>query len=141
VIVSLAIFNGLYPAITSSSTAINDATNKVSDRIESRIEIIQVGHSGTAVYFWVKNIGSSDIDSIERSDLFYGPENNFARITCGGVGTPRWSYSLEGGFTSWEPTATCKITITLAGAPSSGSYMLKFIIPNGIYDNTTFSVQ
>jgi hypothetical protein len=141
VIVSLAIFNGLYPAINTSSSAINDATGKVSDRIESRIEIIQVGNSGSSIYIWVKNVGTSTIDAIERSDLFYGPEDDFSRITYGGAGTPRWSYTLEGGYTRWEQTVTCKITITLASPPAADMYMLKLVIPNGIYDDTTFSVD
>ena len=141
VVASLAIFNGIYPAINRSSSAINDATGKVSDRIESRIEIIQTGVSGANVYVWVKNVGTSNIDSIERSDIFYGPQGNFSRVTYGGVDTPRWSYQLEGGYMRWEPTVTCKITITLSGAPSAGTYILKIVIPNGIFDNTTFSVN
>jgi len=141
VIVSLAIFNGLYPAITSSSSAISDATNKVNDRIESRIEIIQVSHSDAEIFVWIKNTGASTIDGIERSDLFYGPEDNFSRINYGGVVTPDWSYSIEGGFSTWDPMNTCKFTIELPGVLTTGSYMVKFVIPNGIYDSTTFSVQ
>jgi flagellar protein FlaG len=141
VIVSLAIFNGLYPAIQKSSSSINSATSKVSDRIESRIEIIQVGDSGAEIYVWVKNVGTSYIDAIDRSDLFYGPDGNFSRITWGGAGTPRWSYAFEGGYTRWEPAVTCKITITLAAPPAIGTYILKVVIPNGIFDNTTFSVN
>lgn len=134
-------FNGIYPAINQSSTAINNATGKVSDRIESRIEIIQTGVSGTNVYVWVKNVGTSNIDGVERSDIFYGPQDNFSRITYGGAGTPRWSYQLEGGYSRWEQAVTCKITITLASAPTTGTYILKVVIPNGIFDNTTFSVN
>jgi hypothetical protein len=141
VIVSLAIFNGLYPAINTSSSAINDATGKVSDRIESRVEIIQVTNNGSYVYAWIKNVGTSTIDSIERSDIFYGLSTDFSRVTYGGAGTPRWGYSLEGGYSAWDPTVTCKVTITLAGAPSAGSYIFKFVIPNGVYDSTSFSVN
>ena len=141
VIVSLAIFNGLYPAIQQSSSSINSATEKVSNRIESQIEIIQVSGSGTNVYVWVKNVGASYIDSVERSDIFYGLVDNFTRISYGDTGTPRWSYALEGDYTRWEQAVTCKFTITLETAPAPGTYMLKVVIPNGIYDNTTFSVN
>lgn len=113
----------------------------MSDRIESRVEIIQAGDSGATIVVWVKNVGSSFIDDVPRSDVFYGPEDDFSRITYGGVGTPRWDYVLEGGFTRWDQGVTCKITITLTGAPTAGTYLLKYVIPNGIYDSTTFAVD
>ena len=139
VVVSLAIFNGLYPAINDSSAAINNATAKVSDRIESRVQIIEVGDSGSTILIWVKNVGASYIDAVDRSDLFYGLTDSFTRVTYGGVGTPRWTYQIEGGYTRWEPATTIKITITLAAPPAAGNYMTKFVIPNGVYDSTTFS--
>jgi len=140
-VASLAIFNGLYPAITQSSGAITSATTKVSDRIESRIEIIQVGDNAADVDIWVKNVGTSDIDSIERSDVFFGPTDNFTRVTYGGETPPYWDYQLEGGNNEWKPTVTLKITIHLAFPPSSGTYLVKVVIPNGIFDQTTFGVD
>jgi len=142
VIVSLAIFNGLYPAIQQSSSAITSATSKVSDRIESRIEIIQVGENGTSdVHIWVKNVGTSDIDSVSRSDIFFGPDDDFYRVDYGGPATPYWDYQLEGGYSEWSQTVTCKITVHLASPPSADTYLVKVVIPNGIYDSTTFSVD
>ena len=142
VIVSIAIFNGLYPAIMQSGSAITSATSKVSDRIESRIEIIQVGDTGTAdVKIWVKNVGTSDIDDIARCDIFFGPDDDFYRVDYGGPATPYWDYELEGGHTDWEQAVTCRITVHLAAAPAADAYMTKVVIPNGIYDSTTFSVN
>ena len=138
---SLAIFNGLYPAINQSSSAITSATTKVSDRIESRIDIIQVADNTTAADVWVKNVGTSDIDSIERSDVFFGLTDNFNRIDYGGPATPYWSYQLEGDNTDWKPTVTLKITIYPTSSLSDGTYMVKVIIPNGISDETTFGVD
>ena len=137
----MAIFNGLYPAITRSSGAIMGATIKVSERIESRIEIIHVGENTTDVDVWVKNVGTADIDSIERSDVFFGPTDNFTRVTCGGETPPYWNYQLEGNHSEWKPTVTLKITIHLASSLSSGTYLVKVVIPNGIADETTFSVD
>jgi len=142
VIVSLAIFNGLYPAIIKSSSSITEATIKVSDRIESRIEIIQVGENGTSdVQLWVKNVGTSDIDDVSRSDIFFGPDDDFYRVDYGGPTTPYWDYQLEGGYSEWGQTITCKITVHLASPPSADTYLAKVVIPNGIYDSTTFSVD
>lgn len=142
VIVSLAIFNGLYPAIMRSSSSITSATSKVSDRIESRIEIIQVGENGTSdVQVWVKNVGTADIDDIGKCDIFFGPDDDFYRVDYGGPTTPYWDYQMEGGYSEWKQTITCKITVHLASAPSADTYLVKVVIPNGIYDSTTFSVD
>lgn len=142
VVASLAIFNGIYPAITRSSSAITSATTKLSDRIESRVEIIQVADNGTAdVDIWVKNVGTSNIDSIDRTDVFFGPEDNFYRVTYGGSTPPYWNYQLEGNNSEWEPAVTLKITVNLDSALSAGIHLVKVIIPNGISDETTFSVE
>ncbi len=142
VVASLAIFNGLYPAITRSSGAITSATTKLNDRIESRVKIIQVADNGTAnVDIWVKNIGTSDIDSIEQTDVFFGPEDNFYRVTSGGSTPPYWDYQLEGNNSEWKAAVTLKMTVHLASALSTGTHLIKVIIPNGISDETTFSVE
>jgi len=141
VVASLAVFNGFYPAIMESSGAVTSATGKVSDRIETRIDIIQVTDNSTCVDAWVKNVGTVDIDSVERSDIFYGPEDNFSRVTYGGGTPPYWDYVIEGSHTKWRPTVTIKVVIHLASAPSADTYLFKLVAPNGIYDSTTFSVD
>ena len=141
VVASLAVFNGFYPAIIESSGAVNSATSKVSDRIECRIEIIQVADNSTEVDAWIKNIGTVDIDSVERSDIFFGPEGDFYHVTYGGDTPPYWDYQFEGSYTQWEPTVTVRVTVHLASAVSSGTNIFKIVVPNGIFDETTFSVD
>lgn len=98
--------------------------------------------NATTVEVWVKNVGTSDIDSIERNDIFFGPEDNFKRVTYGGETPPYWDYQLEGGHSEWKPTVTIKATIHLASSLSSGTYYLvKVVIPNGISDQTTFGAE
>lgn len=140
-VASLAIFNGFYPAITMSSGAISSTTEKVSDRLESRIEIIQVGDDGTDVYVWIKNIGSSEIRSIERTDIFFGPDDDFYRVNYGGSTPPYWEYQFEGTHTEWKTAVTIKITIHPAAALSPDTYLVKTVIPNGIYDQLFYSVE
>jgi flagellar protein FlaG len=124
-----------------SNNAISSTTQKVSDRIESRIEIIQVGDNGTDVYIWIKNIGSSEIKTIDRTDVFFGPEDNFYRVNYGGSTPPYWEYQYEGNHTEWQTAVTIKITIHLAAALSRETYLVKTVIPNGIYDQLFYSVE
>ncbi len=137
----MAIFNGIYPAITESSGAIRSAASKVSDRIESRVDIIQVTDNSTDVYLWVKNVGTSRIIDIGRSDIFFGPEDDFSRMTYGGGTPPYWDYQIEGGHSQWQQSVTVKVTITPVSSLTSGNYIVKMVIPNGISDQTIFSVD
>lgn len=145
VVASLAIINGLYPAITQSTGAISGAAIKISDRIKTDIEIIQVvsDNTSTEVDIWVKNVGTTVVGGIEWSDVFYGLASNFGRVPYGSSGPPYpyWDYQLEGNNSAWKTAVTLKITIHLDSGPSAGDYMLKVVIPNGIYDETTFGIE
>ena len=139
VVCCMVVINAIMPAITQSTGAIADASGKIDDRIRCQVQIIEVSNSGSNVYAWIKNIGASHISGISGSDVFFGPEGNFARIPYDQTGAtiPSWGYSIENG-TEWSPTATVKITISLASAPS-GSYYFKIVLPNGISDQDIYS--
>ncbi len=141
VVASLAVFNGMYPAIVQSTSSVTSATDKVSDRIETRVDIIQVSDNSTLIDFWAKNTGTVRIISIDHSDVFYGPETNFTRITYGGSTPPYWDYVLEGSATEWTQAVTLKGTIHLQSAVTAGTYLLKLVLPNGINDQITFGVD
>ena len=141
VVASLAVFNGVYPAIVQSSSSVTSATAKVSDRIETRIDIIQVSDNSTLIDFWVKNTGTARIVSIDHSDIFYGLETDFTRITYGGGTPPYWDHVLEGSATEWTQAVTLKGTIHLESAVSAGTYLLKMVTSNGINDQITFGVD
>jgi flagellar protein FlaG len=124
-----------------STGAIAEATGKIDDRIRSKVEIIDVSNSGNDIYVWVKNIGASRIGGVDKSDVFFGLEGNFSRIPYDSLvaSKPCWNYTIENG-TVWSPTATIKVTIYLDSAPS-GSYYLKFVLPNGIADQKIYSTS
>ena len=143
VVAAFAVFNGIYPAIERSGSAITSASDSLNDRIKSDIRIIQVNDNGTTVDAWVKNVGSSDILTVENSDIFFGPQGDFTRIPYGNISSPLpyWSYQIEGTDSQWRPTDTNKIVIHLAALPPPDTYILKVIIPNGIFDETVFGVE
>jgi archaeal flagellar protein FlaG len=140
VVAALAIFNGVMPAIDRSQSAIVDATNKATDRIGSRISIIEAGASGSQVKVWVKNVGTTVIDSISQSDVFLTSSTDVEIIPYGGASTPRWEYTLVGEQTAWEQAGTVAIVIYLSDAPGSGTYLFRMVLPNGVCDETYFSV-
>ena len=142
IICSIFLFNSVYPMISRSSSAMVNMTEKINDRMQSQIEVIQAtGSTGSdEVYIWVKNIGTSRVDAIEQSDLFLGPEGNADRIAYGSdQPLPHWTYTIENG-TEWGTGTTIKITATFSENLSSGTYTLKLVIPNGIQAEYYFSL-
>lgn len=142
VVCAVLLFSAVYPAVTRGGEAIARMEGRIGDRMQSQIEIIYASgqSSNSDVSVWVKNIGSSRISAVEKCDLFFGPEGNFARIPYG-TGTPHWEYSLEND-TEWNPSTTLKVLIRYgAGSPSSGRHFLKMIAPNGIADEYYFNIE
>jgi archaellum component FlaG (FlaF/FlaG flagellin family) len=140
VVASFAIFNGVYPALQRSSSAINSASDQVSDQMKSNIEIINISNNASIVQFWVKNVGTLAIGSVENSDVFISHDGSISRIEHGNGSDPLpyWNYQLEGTSSIWGPTVTNEININLASPLAPGLYKLKVVIPNGISDEATF---
>lgn len=142
IVTAVLIFNTVYPAAVSGSDAMTRMGGRIEDRLKSQIEIIHATGKSTDsdVSVWAKNVGSLRIIAVERCDLFFGPEGDFARIPYG-AGAPHWEYALEND-TQWNPSATLKILIRYgAGFPSAGRHFVKIIIPNGVSDEYYFSVE
>jgi flagellar protein FlaG len=143
VVASFAVFNSVYPAVERSSQAVSSAADVVNDRMTSRIEIIQVSGSGSTIDAWVKNVGSARIGGIEGSDIFFGTDGSASRVLFGDntSSPPYWSYHLEGENSQWTQAVTNRITIYLADPPAPGIHRLKMVIPNGIFDESVFSLE
>ena len=140
----MAVVNTVLPAVHRTSGALTSTASVLDDRLSSQIEIVHAtGESGaTDADIWVKNIGATVIDPLERIDLFFGPQGGFARIPYGGAScsAPCWEYTLEND-TKWTPTATLHITIHVSDALESDVvYYVKVVAPNGSSDAKFFTV-
>jgi hypothetical protein len=141
VVASFAVLNGIFPALERSSSAINRASSQLDEQIKSQIEIINVNNNTSTVQVWVKNVGSTVINSIENSDIFITDQNNNVERLVYGDGiipAPYWDYQLQGSSAAWSPTITNAISIHLASPLAPGSYQVKVVIPNGIFDEKAF---
>jgi len=135
----VVVFNAMYPAITSSGESLVAQSAAIGDRVKSKIEIINVADENNNVYVWVKNIGLTRIEGLERADVFFGPEGNFQRVPYSSVviTKPYWNYTVENA-DIWSPASTLKITIH-EDSISTGEYIVKFVAPNGICADSLFS--
>jgi archaellum component FlaG (FlaF/FlaG flagellin family) len=138
VISAVFAFNAIYPAIVQSSDAMTSMERRMDERLKSQIEIIHAARSGSDALIWVKNVGSVRLAPPEASDLFFGPQGNFARIPYG-TGLTHWEYVVENG-DEWNPTATLKITVVNYAFSGPGArYFVKFVLPNGVDHEYFFS--
>ena len=144
VVCSVFLFNSVYPMINRSSAAMVSMTDKIDDRMKSRIDVVHA--TGTmdrlTTYIWVKNVGSTRIESIKDCDIFLGPEGDFVRVpheSSANGSYPSWSYDIEND-TEWGVGATIKITVTYDDDPGTGTYFIKIVIPNGISAEYYFSM-
>ena len=140
---AFAVFNSVYPAVQRSGQSMSDAADDISDRITSRIEVIQVGANDTSVDAWVKNVGTSRIIGIENSDIFFGTDGNISIIPFGDEESspPYWSYQLEGDNSQWGQAVTNGIVIHLMESLQPDVYLFKMVLPNGNSDETSFSLK
>jgi hypothetical protein len=137
VVSAVFVFNSLFPVITQSSDAMVSMERRADEQLKTQVQIIHATQTGANVVVWVKNVGSVRIPAVDSSDLFFGPQGNFARLPYG-VGTPSWQYVVENG-TEWNPTATIRITITGFSPLDPGRYFIKLVLPNGISDESYLS--
>jgi hypothetical protein len=139
-----SVIGALMPAISRAGQALVSSADVADDRLSSRIEIIHATGQDTDLQalVWVKNTGATTITAVTKSDVFFGPEDNFARIPYGGTGcsAPCWEYTVEND-TEWTPTATIRITVYPETALAAGNtYYVKVIAANGVEDAKFFTI-
>ena len=106
----VAVVNAVMPALSRTNSSMVMTSDVINDRISSQVEIIHATgvDAATQADAWVKNVGASSLGPLDRTDVFFGPEDGFARIPYGGPSctAPCWEYELEGGAPEWAPTPT-----------------------------------
>jgi hypothetical protein len=141
VISAIGVFNALYPMIGQSSDTMKSMQARMDERFKTQIQIIHAAKtSSNEIDVWVKNIGATRVLGVASTDVFFGPQGNFARVPYNtGTGT-YWQYSIEGGSSDWNPSATIKIVIkgyTFLGPGTR--YFCKIVLPNGVDSEYYFS--
>jgi archaellum component FlaG (FlaF/FlaG flagellin family) len=138
------LINAIYPAMHRATSSVVATSEKLGDRIETSIDIIEMANQSSYEYVWVKNTGSSEIPQIENSDVFFGEINDFRRITFNSTlsVTPSWNYEIDNddGDGRWDVGETLNITINTSTSIAAGDYYVKIIVYNGISDEDKFSI-
>lgn len=139
-----AVINSMMPAISRAGSALVSSADIADDRLSSRMEIIHATgqDAATEADVWVKNTGATRLTTLNRIDVFFGPETDFERIPYGGSGctAPCWDYEVEND-TEWNPSATLHITVFWDTALATGNtYFVKIVASNGVEDSKFFTL-
>lgn len=151
----MLMFNAIFPAIGRSSSALVGAASIMDDRIQSQISIVhataELNSSGSwvdtnsdgdfDVFVWIKNVGSSRIVDIGKSDVIFGQQGSFRRLPYigdAGATKPYWSSNLTSA-SEWMPSTTMTVTLHYSTTLTTGTYWAKIAIPNGVTVEKYFS--
>ncbi|MBI5302722.1 MAG: hypothetical protein HY868_11335 [Chloroflexi bacterium] len=141
VISAITVFNAIYPLIGQSNATMTSMQTRMDERFKTQIQIVHAAKTPSdEVHLWVKNIGTARVLAIESSDVFFGPQSNFARIPYNTGSGTYWQYSIEGGGTDWNPVTTVKFVIkgyTFLGPGTR--YFVKVVLTNGVNSEYYFS--
>jgi archaellum component FlaF (FlaF/FlaG flagellin family) len=153
IVATVVVINAVLPSIQRTSSDIAAASDVVGARLRSDVRIVEtagvVGNDYLQV--WAKNVGASNIPSLEKIDVFFGETTDFERIgydpedTCPNPSPPPrtencWQYALEND-TEWTPYATLRITIYLTYNLETGKdYVSTIVLPNGLIASKIFSL-
>ncbi len=153
IVATVVVINSILPTIQRTSSDIVAASDVVGTRLRSDVKIVETSGvvSDDFVQIWAKNVGASDIPSLEKIDVFFGETDDFERIsydsedTCPNPSPPPrtencWQYTLEND-TEWAPFATLRITVYLTYTLQADTdYVSTIVLPNGITASKVFTL-
>jgi|SRR5579875_1684851 flagellar protein FlaG len=101
--------------------------------------------SSSEVEVWVKNVGSNQITSLDKMDVYFGKLSSLQLIpyVASGSTSPSWNYTNTGSSsTVWQMTDTLQIKIACGCTITPNvSYGITIATPNGVSDDYVFSVS
>lgn len=153
IVATVVVVNAVLPSVQRTSSDIAAASDVVGRRLRSDVRIVETaGVVGEDfVQIWAKNVGASNIPSLEKIDVFFGETTDFERIgydeedTCPNPSPPPrsencWQYVLEND-TEWAPFATLRITVYLTYNLETGKdYVSTIVLPNGLIASKVFTL-
>jgi len=133
VISKVGTFEGIYTATTEAQ----------KEKMLSKFEIIHVSQiNSTSVNVWVKNTGLGPITKLDMMDAYFGPINAAGNVGYATGSTPQWVFNGTATTSVWSQGQTIQIAIQDSTAiTSSESYLVQFVISNGVSDDYVFSVS
>lgn len=134
VITKVGTFEGYYTATTEAQ----------KEKMLSKFEIVHVSQlNTTSVNIWIKNTGLTPIQELNSVDVYFGLINTVDYVGYSSGSTPQWGF--QGSTTTssvWSEGDTIQIQLQEDSTlQTSQSYLVQFIISNGVSDDYIFSLS
>ncbi|MBO8180626.1 MAG: hypothetical protein H0Z19_09165 [Archaeoglobus sp.] len=136
----------ILPAVKDLAHSYTSVSGNLNEKVETDMEIIFIKVTGDTskvnVYFWVKNTGSTrlDTDLISMSDIFFTSPTTYLHFTASDSSV---SFSIENGDGDeyWEKGETLRIAVENIDATQmpKDEYLLTFVLYNGVRADDYFS--
>jgi archaeal flagellar protein FlaG len=152
VIASGVLINAIYPVVFNMAGTFSSATHDSDQRMRTDFKIVLAANDQglKTGHVWMKNIGSTKIpmEDIQRSDVFCGAVGNFNRLSWDTATGDDWIADIKetqgqvNGF--WDPGETLEVTFAaskLPVKPDLTNAYFQFVLPNGIWRSTEFTVN
>ena len=155
VIAAGVLINAIYPVVFNMAGTFSSATHESDQRLRTDFKIVNYLGNGDAKTgtIWLKNVGSSriSVDEILRSDVFCGAIGNFERLEYDKKTSNNWwtaeiknSIDQDQNNEFWDPGETLQINFAASNLPAkyggTNAYF-QFVLPNGIWRSTEFTVN
>ena len=133
VIAKVGTFEGYYTATTEAQ----------KEKMLSKFEIIHVSQiNSTSVNVWIKNTGLGPITKLDKVDAYFGLINAVDYVGYASGSTPQWVYNGTSASSVWTQGQTIQIALQDSSSLiSNESYLVQFVISNGVTDDYIFSVS
>jgi archaeal flagellar protein FlaG len=115
---------------------------KEKDITLTRIKILYASNSSSNRFsVWAKNIGSTDISSLDRIDIYFGKVGSARNIPYNSGSAPSWVLS-DASIKTWHMMDTLQIDVTNdLLLEANTTYFIRLVTPNGISDDYVFSIS
>ena len=119
-------------------------TEAQKEKMLSKFEIIHVSQiNSTSVNVWIKNTGLTPIRELDSFDAYFGLINSVDYVGYSSGSAPQWAF--QGSTTTssvWSEGGTIQIQLQDdAALQNNQSYLIQFVISNGVSDDYIFSVS
>jgi archaellum component FlaG (FlaF/FlaG flagellin family) len=145
-IASITVAAGISVVVLNQMGVLQSSIVQTSSREKevtlTKIKTLYVANtSSTTFSVWAKNVGSADINSLDRMDLYFGKVGSARQISHNSGSAPSWTLN-DSSIKSWRIMDTLQINVTTdTPLESNTTYFVRIVTPNGISDDYVFSVS
>ncbi len=148
VVIAISIFSAtIFGSLQRVADAEREKTVDLKRKLGTNVEVVFAAqYNATAVKVWIKNTGVESIRPSlisSNSDLFFGPQGLFTRISYNSTSPPTWLYILVNDMDNdsvWDSSETIEITLNNGSILQHGDYYIRYVTYNGVYSEYTFTI-